>query len=372
MVIIFDPTARIAAAACPFFPESAIMPVNNHEKTSRRILELEGIRGLPALTIVLYHFGLTSLVAATTGGFIKTSYWGNAVDVFFIISGFVLAFSQSIRPRSWSHFGINRAFRLLPAHAAILLIFSGSLYDGIPLSTGEILLTFSGLQYFTGGNFWNAMSWSMSIELYLTLAFAIALTLLPRVQSGTNILFGIFLAADCVLLSFHPSTAVGMALLRGFLGLGLGYLLFVTMKDRPAPGFAPFGASSTLVFFLLYLLATLFSDRVWPIGGLVPVIALLMIVSSERSRSILSSGIAVWFGSLTYTIYLFHGPLLEWASNTFGSETLQGNAPLKLALVLLTVVGAWLVSVLVERPAIRLGHRIGSARPQAAGNGNTE
>jgi peptidoglycan/LPS O-acetylase OafA/YrhL len=57
-----------------------------------RFTELDGMRGLLAVLVMLYHLGLNSQLARWTGGWLQASQWQLCVDFFFVLSGFVLIF----------------------------------------------------------------------------------------------------------------------------------------------------------------------------------------------------------------------------------------------------------------------------------------
>ena len=86
----------------------------------RRYVALDGLRGAAALLIVLYHVRWTSHLSGSL--FVKNSYL--AVDLFFILSGFVISWAYRERVKSPSdaaRFLIVRLFRVYPLHLATLL-----------------------------------------------------------------------------------------------------------------------------------------------------------------------------------------------------------------------------------------------------------
>jgi peptidoglycan/LPS O-acetylase OafA/YrhL len=91
------------------------------------------------------------------------------------------------------------------------------------------------------------------------------------------------------------------------------------------------------------------------VWGLVPVLgAVLIITASSKAwfnRVILSNKVAVWFGLISFPLYLWHWPILSFA------HIIESNVPslnIRIAAVILSIILAWLTHKLVERP-IRFG-----------------
>jgi len=78
--------------------------------TKKRISELDALRGIAALMVVFFHFTLDRPQAAY--GF---NLGATGVDLFFIISGFVILMSTE-RCKSWKDFVVSRVSRLYPAY----------------------------------------------------------------------------------------------------------------------------------------------------------------------------------------------------------------------------------------------------------------
>lgn len=93
-----------------------------------RFHALDGLRGISALLVVLYHVEFSSASWPnhfTNFGFVRHGYL--AVDLFFILSGFVIAANYSARlntPAEIRNFLVLRFFQLYPLHLAILAILA--------------------------------------------------------------------------------------------------------------------------------------------------------------------------------------------------------------------------------------------------------
>jgi peptidoglycan/LPS O-acetylase OafA/YrhL len=162
--------------------------------TSPRHLDaLTGIRGIAAWGVVLYHIrlSLTALLPAPVIAVLAKGYL--AVDLFFILSGFVIWYNYAARIADGGA-GAARLFlwrrfaRVWPLHGAILagfaalaliMISTGRDASGYPL--GELTLHLLLVQNWglTGELSWNHPAWSISTELAAYLVFP-ALVLMAR------------------------------------------------------------------------------------------------------------------------------------------------------------------------------------------------
>jgi peptidoglycan/LPS O-acetylase OafA/YrhL len=162
---------------------------------SRRIPELDGLRGVAILLVLFYHyFQSSTLLPGFLSALGRLSWSG--VDLFFVLSGFLIGgilLDARESPNYFKAFYVRRACRILPIYAATLAIFwiARSLFD-FELSTNTALLwlfsrPFSWYFYATFtqnlsmayhanlGPAWLGATWSLAVEeqFYLTLPFLI-------------------------------------------------------------------------------------------------------------------------------------------------------------------------------------------------------
>ena len=109
---------------------------------------LAGLRGVSALFVVLYHFG----IAANSGSLLSIPNGYIAVDAFFLLSGYVLAynyqslFSKTFTIRAYGDFLFRRICRIYPAYFVILL-----------LAFAKLVLNYSGAGAFERLNTWDVL-----------------------------------------------------------------------------------------------------------------------------------------------------------------------------------------------------------------------
>ncbi|MGH8050655.1 MAG: acyltransferase family protein [Arenimonas sp.] len=100
--------------------------------TSNKIAELEGLRALLVLGVIVYHvFSITGVTIP------RLLNWSEAVSVFFILSGFVIAMILHHSKESYRSFIIRRFFRLFPAYAVCVLVGGFLTVNGLMPKTYE-------------------------------------------------------------------------------------------------------------------------------------------------------------------------------------------------------------------------------------------
>ena len=289
---------------------------------------LDSWRGIAALLVALFHFRVL-------GHFYEWSFVRHGwlwVDFFFVLSGFVITHAYGHRLGSFpeaASFAIRRVGRLWPLHIALLAAFfalesvkwalltSGAIEDAVPaFASGETyspaaLLTNLFLIHSLGVHeilTWNTPSWSISTELYVCVAFAIA-CLLParlfRITIGAAIVGSFWLVAQS---GSYLNTTYDYGFFRCALGFLVGHLTYRahrTWSMRASSGgsfheFVVLGAALLFVSGAGNGPATLAAPFVFS--------AAVFIFSAERGR------ISTWLrarpfqklGEWSYSVYMVH------------------------------------------------------------------
>jgi peptidoglycan/LPS O-acetylase OafA/YrhL len=319
------------------------VPIGAEGDTQRRrdIPALTGLRGVAALWVVAYHLLLpAALIGGLPARMVGRGYL--AVDVFFVLSGYVMALSYGAwfagpwRWRVFAAFLWRRAARLYPIYGAILvfrLAYTAWRYRTFHLprpwiaapmahpwseAAANLLLVQSwGVAPSTIGP-----AWSVSTEWGAYWAFpALAVLMLqgrPRMALGGALAAAGLLLATASLL--HAS-GVGWSLdawdgrtatplmrcLAGFcLGLGVRRL-------STCAGAARLAARASVGFAVLLLLAALLVSRApdLAIYPLFPLLVLCLACGHALPARLFAAGPVVWLGEISYSLYLLHIFLLH-------------------------------------------------------------
>jgi len=318
--------------------------------------DIEGLRGLAILLVVLYHAGLPGL----HGGFV-------GVDVFFVLSGYLItgllvAEVAKTGRVDFVHFYGRRMRRLLPAAAVVLLItllaasfvYSPLEQIGVTRSAQAAALYFSNISFAMDSMDYHAAdsalhpllhTWSLAVEeqYYMFWPLLVALVLGqwrrestrkdPQGGSGAADrlvpVIAVLSLGSLAVCVWQTSTSQPWA----FFGLpargwefGVGALAAVRGR-RSALLPAGFASALGIGGLLAVLAAGFVYTAATPFPGftaLLPVLgtAALLVAGEEDSSSVLQrglrSGAMQWFGRLSYSWYLWHWPILVLAAAAAG------------------------------------------------------
>lgn len=360
--------------------DSAAAGVPARPPPAGRVVGLDGIRGLAALFVVLNHVFLR----AWPGYPVDTApFWAGefiygrfAVIVFIALSGFSLALAPARsgwRFDSVATFARRRAWRILPPYWAALAFSLGMTWfvvaqPGRPVPDGKSVVVYALLvQDAVPAGIPNRAFWSIAVEAQLYVLLPVLLLMVRRISAtamvavvaavvGTLGLLGPHVPAlDGAVLAFTPDLAVLFAV--GVLAAGI-----VTAGDRirslPWPALA-LGAAAPVVALIAVAGSTWTDDHLfWVDLAWAPAIGcLLAAVATSRPRSVvrlLDRRPLRGLGSISYSLYLTHGPIVIAVSYGLVLGRVRPGTPtflvLTAVLVPLTVGFARLFAVVFELP----------------------
>lgn len=301
------------------------------------ISEIDGLRAIAIIAVVINHINQT---------YLANGYLG--VDLFFVVSGFVVTRSifHSEKDFSLSTFYVKRILRLFPA-LAICLLFSVFisllfLFPNISTSTiktgslsilglGNIYLIKSAQNYFAQATSLNLLThtWSLSVEEQFYLIFPILFYFFNNKKKTRTHLFVVvvLLSVSSLLLNFIISNQDirYYSLLTRFWQISLGFLAFIASELNTKIK----NNSLIINYSLLGVIIFLFSGTIYS-GFFTSIVlcfavALLLcqISTSQKTNICLDSKILTKIGKMSYSIYLWHWPVLAFFRNTVGLEGLK-------------------------------------------------
>jgi peptidoglycan/LPS O-acetylase OafA/YrhL len=382
---------------------------------------LTGLRLFAAAWVVLFHFEFTPGDVFVRGASYARPIVGVGslgVDLFYVLSGFVIAFTYLDRmgPRlggraSW-RFIWARVSRVWPVFAVVTNLFGLWLLAKLTFGDGDIAfqkiqpeLSFSSwlrqmfmvqmwTQPYFDGSSWVGPAWSISAEWVAYTLFP--LTALVYYRLGR--LPGPLLAALAVLAVTPVAVISGVTgnpyfpyswLVRIGVGFTSGVLVYLAVRHVPLTDRVRRGAAWLTVLVLAAILAGLFvGDSMIGMyegdgehGGMVMVLfpvlvgALALSVGRGPAR-VLSYDWAVHGGRISYSLYLVHIPVFEviWTLmiryRVIGPDS-PGGVALAFAGLVAAFVAAHLLWRFVEEPA-RQRMRLLTDRPRIAERAATE
>ena len=297
--------------------------------------DVDGLRALAIGAVVFFHAGIPAL----RGGFV-------GVDVFFVISGYLIGAHvyADIRRHRFQirDFYRKRAKRILPAllivvgfcELAGLLVLSPeelmmlSRYCIATLTSSANILAWAKSGYFASGADQNPllMAWSLGVEEQFYILFPLLMLAFGRIRRRLILIaFAVIttgsLAASWYITLRNPSAAFYLLPTRAWeLALGVFLAIYEDGRDpRELYGQQKFANFSSVIGVALIGVAIFrFDDHTaFPgVAAALPVVGSAMLIASPASfmnRVVLGSTPLAFLGRVSYSLYLWHWPLLSFA-----------------------------------------------------------
>ena len=339
--------------------------------TSRRVGELDALRGLAAFGVMVFHY--TTQYGREIGhiprlglGFPAGNY---GVNLFFLISGYVI-FMTLERTRSAADFVVSRFSRLYPAYWAAMLVTSWFVYTiGLPqqrISGADWWLDLTMLQQILGGEHLDGSYWTLQVELFFYLNM-LALFMLGWLRK-IRIVLACWLALSAMqaiaqLEHMHFSyTLREMLILRHIPFFALGILFYFRHVGRAVPRVdTPLGIACIAV--------------AWLGGGptmllVAAACTLVFVLFTQNRLGFLRTPALLWLAALSYPLYLVHNAIGLAVMHALETHAIASWASVPMAMAL-AILLAYLLHHLVELPAMRAIRAAWRARkqrtPQTAG-----
>ena len=330
----------------------------NHNKTERNYY-LDLLRTLFAISVMFLHFNNTYL-------FFHLSSVATCVDLFFILSAFVLTKSLSINLR-YTQFVINRIARIFPLYLFLLLIVTILQIKWIHINFVNFVHQILLLQIFTSQKVGLiGQSWSLCIEFWLNISFLYLVNLMYfRYQKSQKYIIAIlFIIIALCFNALHRHGTMDIwsynhyATIRGINGFSIGFLLFIIsqfkIKNTLAPNNLQIFILQSCLFCILFGVMFLYKQNVFLNGCVVVASFSLIIILSECNKNKFSIftkyKILKNIGQISYSIYLIH--LIVLSLYQRNDNHLINSHPVLLVIFLmcLTIYISTLTYKYIEKP----------------------
>lgn len=308
--------------------------------------DIQGLRAIAVLAVIVFHLNPAWL----PGGFV-------GVDIFLVISGFLIAtilLQKKSKPEykltsTVQYFYTSRIKRIAPAYYTVLI--AATLVAAVLFLPADFAVYKDGLEnaaYFNSNNFFATFgdyfelanyeqpllhTWSLAIEIQFYLLAPFIFLLLPKSILSWFLPLGII---SLVIVTEYQLRIVGnqqatyyslIARLPAFL-LGAWIALLIGSKNKYL---SLEKYKHYLIWLSIGLIALAFSQPkltgYFPgIASLIPIVGAALIIllkSNNVLTPVLSSKVLVWVGALSYSLYLWHWPVLAFIRYYTGSEILS-------------------------------------------------
>lgn len=333
--------------------------------------DIDGLRAIAVFAVIGFH----AFPGRIASGFV-------GVDVFFVISGFLITtiILESLEKNTFSYieFYSRRIKRIFPALILVLIatfllgwvlllpqeytVLGKHIAGGAAFVSNFLLLGESGYFDVDAAEKPLLHLWSLGIEEQFYLVYPVLIYFIwkRRLHFFIAILLVAFISFSLnIYLAQVGSKAPNYYLpVTRFWELMLGALLAYGLLNHPNNKLIAKNKNILSILGVIALALSFFlidTQKAFPgWWALLPTSATILIIAAGQNallnRNVLSRRILVWFGLISYPLYLWHWPLLSFA------HIVEGDIPvysLRIVLILLSILLAWVTFKFFEQP-IRL------------------
>ncbi|WP_445621351.1 acyltransferase family protein [Kushneria sp. Sum13] len=344
---------------------------------------LHYLRGIASITVVLYH--LKSWLPNDSVLFSMLRYCSFGVDLFFILSGFVIVHATR-KDRGKASFAIKRIFRIWPPFvfaclAYFFLVDSSSGLKSLIKSLILIHLNYNVSAPEFGYNLL-VVAWTLTYEVAFYSIFLTALAI--------NHKWRVFICSSFIIISvfslqifsnghvgFHGDDGpnyfaansfegivkvFGNSMLLEFLAGMLIASIYYRIPDSiflRARNVAPVSLFLCLIFFFPFLVNGYYRGLGIDAYGAWSILFIILLIIIERSRGVIESNVLIFLGNISYSLYLCHivvndlikkisPPFLDHISSQYANSLVNFSFSVSLSIFI-----AYMMFVFIERPSIK-------------------
>ncbi|MBD3635802.1 MAG: acyltransferase [Crocinitomicaceae bacterium] len=325
-------------------------------KNSNQITVINSLRGIAALSVVLYHFICTTVDYIHNEVLLETFHYGvKGVQLFFVISGIVIPLSMinnGYTIKKWWNFIVRRFIRIEPPYFAAILLgiiyligrnyIPGTAEVDLTPSVSTILLHLGYLIPFIEDVDWiNPVFWTLAVEFQYYLAISLLLPLALSKKIPLRYLFyAIFIG-----VTFLPIASAFFPFWGAYFMVGISYTLFIKEYIK-LPEYI--GLSAVLV------------GVIWWHQGTVDLIVAILAMSAVLFIPNLKTKPTLFLGKISYSLYLVHtivgAAFINYLSHQFRDPfekflVISGG-------VVVSIIAAYLMYRFVEKPTHEYAKRL--------------
>lgn len=357
-------------------------------KASNKIYFIEVLRGPAALLVVAYH-----IAGILMGAY---SFWpgmgrdlfrnGNiGVDIFFMISGFIICYATRNREDNYrSSFIIRRFFRIYPLFIICLTIAwltynSGYGYLDYLHSATLMQNNYAGKAPFFGYNMLYP-AWTIAYEVMFYFVFYLGMCINHKYRGFITAIL-LLMAMGTIQLSFKgelsvhghfssyspdmgalspPLTLLGSPLMLEFIiGMGCYYLYNILRTNESIAVSSLFLTSSVIAISMMYFVDL--NNHGITEKGIVAAAIFISLMLSEMTGMKLKSKVSKFFSDISYSLYLTHAMILKYYTiylKDIGINDFPKGVFSFFSILAVCIVVAYIVHITVEKWFINIGKNI--------------
>ncbi|WP_042562348.1 acyltransferase family protein [Yersinia rochesterensis] len=353
-----------------------------------RLDSIQVLRGVAALLVVLFHFRhfVNDVYPLKDLGDRLFLFGEAGVDLFFIISGFIIVYSSKNREKNtFSEFAIKRFFRLYPIYFVVLTFYLISYGDEV-FTISNIIKSYLLIPIdFNGKGPWFGLStiytaWTLSYEAYFYIIFSIAIfvnhkyralvcavaILLIMVISQLHLYDTLFLdpitaKKDNQGVLYNLSFVSSPLIIDFILGMFLAYLYDYYDKKCGYHNIYNFIAFSSMAIALIFMISSK-TGSVGPTSwGWCSFLIVASMLVLTKNLNLTYPRFLISIGEMSYSIYINHVVVKKVSFayiGSFGLFTGKDGFFILFSLVVVTLCISYFTYTFIEKPSVKLGHKL--------------
>jgi peptidoglycan/LPS O-acetylase OafA/YrhL len=333
-------------------PASLDGPAPLSPSTRHRIPELDALRGVAAMGVVLYHliggYGNVHGHDFRSPAFIELGAYG--VHLFFIISGFVILMTieRKATPRD---FVIARIGRLYPTYWVAVLLTSAVLATGVfpnnTVTAGQVVANLTMFQRFMKVADVDGAYWTLAYEL----AFYVLMLLIvvARLTKRIEIVSVVWMSVAAIYTFGHRTGTVALharvqtVLMVGYCHLFVAGMMFYRLRTA--------GQAWHRHAIIAIVAFTELVQGTWESFAMVVGLLVIFYAVTAGKLKFIAVAPLLFLGSVSYALYAVHetaGSAMLLALRRVG----LGSLPALIIVIPTFIILAWAITVFIERPAL--------------------
>ncbi|MGP3146745.1 acyltransferase family protein [Serratia bockelmannii] len=349
---------------------------------NRKLESLQALRGIAALLVLLFHYRFYLRGDDESGTTIWDALfsWGNiGVDIFFIISGFIMVYTTQHYMQGCSsakRFLLNRAIRIIPLYYFGLLVafllggamstfhYPEKVQNLLSALTFTVYKTSVTPHYIDAGGMYN-IRWTLNYEIYFYLAFALCLMMKYRIL--TLICWGgLMTYVIPAFAGFQPTLSVqgydfqtptiafitNPLLLEFLIGVFAGYV-YLQLKRCVVSVKLPLISNVIAIGLLCYIVFGVYSGNIRALNLESTIVLGFWVLFFTLGEQVLQAYIPQvlkYVGNISFSLYLLHNPIgmaVMKQMGPVGQSAFKGIPTILLA-TLLSILAAHLTHKYIE------------------------
>jgi len=330
--------------------------MKGNETQKERFLVLDALRGIASILVVLYHYTTRyqELYCNSCKPFIEVKYGGYGVELFFILSGFVIFYSVE-KKTSLVSFFYSRFFRLFPVYWSAMLVTSifiasfGLIDRDVTLYQFFVNLTMFQ-EFFRVENI-DGVYWTLAVELsfYFVIGLLLLLKLIPKIVTIINIWLIIYMLIKSIIYysGHNPLPSYILILIDYSLLFCLG-VIFNKLHSKKEY----FYMSNIVFISLVYFFIATTS------GGILSIliISIFYLFIVDKLNLLIVKPL-LFLGAISYPLYLIHQNIGYIILNNMNEMNININIRILISLFFVVAL-AYLCHIMIEKPAMKLSLEI--------------